>query len=96
MVDHTIEELKGIVAEKLDMNIKREQIDPDAALLGDGLNLDSLAIVELITLTEEHFGIEYGEDDLNMESFANLRSLANVIVSYRDSAQNAFTMGAGI
>ena len=96
MVEDTIEELKGIVAERLDMNIRRDQIDPDAALLGEGLNLDSLAIVELITLTEEHFGIEYGEDDLNMESFANLRSLANVIVSHRGSAQNWFAMGAGI
>ena len=29
MVDDTIEQLKGIVAEKLDVNIRREQIDPD-------------------------------------------------------------------
>ena len=96
MVDDTVEQLKDLVAGKLDVNIRREQIDPDAALLAEGLNLDSLAIVELITLTEEHFGIEYGEEDLNMESFANLRSLAHLIDSHRGSSGSLFTMGAGI
>ena len=86
MIEETIEQLKLLVIEKLDVNIRREQLDPDAALLAEGLNLDSLAIVELITLTEEHFGIEYGEDELNMETFACLRSLANVICSHRLNA----------
>ena len=95
MINDTIEQLKGLVAEKLDVNIKREQIDPDAGLLAEGLNLDSLAIVELITLTEEHFGIEYGEDDLNMESFANLRSLARLIAAHRATSQVCY-MGDGI
>ena len=61
MIEDTIEQLKDLVAGNLDVNIKREEIDPDAPLLEAGLNLDSLAIVELITLTEERFGIEFGD-----------------------------------
>jgi acyl carrier protein len=79
--DQTIERLKHLVSEKLDMNIRIEDIDPGAPLLGDGLNLDSLALVELISLVEDSFGIEFGERDLNMESFASLRNLAAVIAA---------------
>lgn len=83
LVDETIEELKELVADKLDINIGRDQIDPDAPLLEAGLKLDSLAIVELITLSEEKFGVEFGEDDLNMDAFASLRALASVIAARR-------------
>ena len=79
MVERIIEELRHLIAEQLDANLELEEIDPDAPLLGEGLGLSSLAIVELITLSEEHFDIEFGEDDLNMEAFANLRTLAGVI-----------------
>ena len=86
MIDETIEQLKDLVATKLDVNIKREDIDPDAPLLEEGLNLDSLAIVEQVTLTEAQFGIEFGENDLNMEVFGSLRSLAVAILAQRESA----------
>ena len=48
MIENTIEQLKDMVAEKLDVNLRRDQIDPDAGLLAEGLNLDSLAIVEFL------------------------------------------------
>ena len=79
VVEETIEQLKEMVHGKLDINLRYEEINPDAPLLGEGLALDSLAIVELITLSEERFGFQFGEGDLNMEAFANLRSLAMVI-----------------
>jgi acyl carrier protein len=46
-MENTIEELKHLVAEKVDMNIRLKDIDADAPLLEGGLQLDSLAIVEL-------------------------------------------------
>ena len=79
----TIEQLKEIVAGKLDVNIRYEDIHPDAPLLDEGLGLDSLAIVELITLIEEKYRFQFGEDDLNMEAFANLRNLASVVDARR-------------
>jgi len=86
VIENTIERLRHIIAEDLDVNIKLDDIQPDAPLLEEGLKLDSLALVELITLTEEKFEIQFGEDDLNMESFASLRRLAAVIESHRISA----------
>jgi acyl carrier protein len=85
-VDKTIEQLKQMLAEDLNLPIPLEQIDPDAPLLDGGLNLDSLAIVDLITLTERDFGVHFGEDDLTMDVFASLRTLATAIVAHRGPA----------
>lgn len=83
MEQNTLETLRHIVAEKLDVNVKLDDVDPDAPLLESGLKLDSLAIVELITLSEETFRIEFSESELNMDTFSNLRSLAAVVDSLR-------------
>jgi acyl carrier protein len=85
-----IEQLRRLVAENLDLNLKLEEIDPDAQLLDGGLKLDSLSIVKLITLSEQTFRIEFGEDDLCLESFASLRALAATIASH------ASNQGSGI
>lgn len=86
MIEDTIEQLRRLVAEQLDVNRTLEEVVADAPLLGGGLNLDSLALVALVSLTEQHFGIEFGEDELNMDAFASLRSLAEVIDGLRTRA----------
>jgi acyl carrier protein len=80
-MNEIIERLKHLISENLDLNIRVEDIDADSALMEEGLKLDSLAIVELITLVEDNFGIQFGEDDLNMEAFGSLRKLAAAISS---------------
>jgi len=74
-----IDQLKEIIAEELDANIQLAEIEVDTPLLEDGLGLDSIAIVELITLIEERFAIEFSEDDLTMEAFASIRTLSQWI-----------------
>ena len=86
VVEDTIRQLKHLIAGQSDIDVPEEEIDPDAPLLEEGLNLDSLAIVELIASSEETFGIQFGEDDLNMQSFASLRALAGAIEALRASA----------
>jgi acyl carrier protein len=79
MLDSTITQLKHILSEQLDVNIKPEEITLDVSLLEDGLGLDSIALVELISLIEENFNVQFGEDDLKMETFTNVQSLAQHI-----------------
>lgn len=81
MLDPTIVQLKHILAEQLDANLKPEEITLDVSLLEDGLGLDSIALVELISLIEENFNVQFGEDDLNLEAFANVQTLAQHIHS---------------
>jgi acyl carrier protein len=93
MAKNILDRLKHLVADELDLNIGFKQIDSDMPLLDGGLKLDSLAIVELISLSEETFGIEFGEDDLNMHAFASLRTLADVIGARQAESPSRETPG---
>jgi acyl carrier protein len=79
MSDQVLEQVKRIVAEDLDVNLSYEEIDDTVPLFEEGLALDSVILVELISFIEKRFGIELREDVLNMETFHNLQSVARVI-----------------
>ena len=72
-------QLKTIMAEELDVNLKVEEIDENASLFEDGLGLDSIAIVELVSLVEQHFGFQFSDAELTPESFNNLNVLADFV-----------------
>lgn len=76
-----IEQLKTIIAERLDTNIRREEITPEASLLEDGLGLDSIMVVELVSLIEEHFGFQFKEEELDLKILTSLRTLAAFVAS---------------
>lgn len=79
MTDDVMLRVKRIVAEDLDLNLKLEEIDETIPLFEEGLALDSVILVELISLIEKRFGIELRDDALNMETFQNLQSVAEVV-----------------
>ncbi|MDO9263751.1 MAG: phosphopantetheine-binding protein [Desulfosalsimonadaceae bacterium] len=79
MVETVIDQLKHIIVEKLDVNLTLEEIDANISLFEDGLGLDSVIIVEFISIIEEYFCFEFSENELNMELFSNLSILAQFI-----------------
>ena len=74
-----VNQLKTLMAEELDVNLKVEEIDENASLFEGGLGLDSIAIVELISLVEQHFNFQFSDTELTPESFSNLNVLADFI-----------------
>jgi len=52
---------------------------PATELFGSLPELDSLALVELITAIEERFDFEMGEDDINADVFGTVGSLAGYV-----------------
>ena len=76
-----IEQLKTILADKLDANIKREDITPEVSLLEDGLGLDSIMVVELVSSIEEHFGFQFDEDELDLKILSNFHTLVTFVAS---------------
>lgn len=86
MSESVVEQLKTIIAEELDVNLKPEDIDESVSLFEDGLGFDSVIIVELIALTEEKFGIQFSDDELSLESFGNLNVLADCIMKKQGAA----------
>ncbi|KKI98405.1 acyl carrier protein [Prochlorothrix hollandica] len=76
-----IEQLKLIITNELDTNLSVDELNESTSLFEDGLGFDSIATVELISLVEKHFEIEFSDAELNPENFSNLKILADFIVS---------------
>jgi len=74
-----VEQLKEIIAYKLDVNLTIDEIDENVSLFEDGLGLDSIAIVDLILAIEKEFSLEFGDEELNSRLFNNLSTLAQFI-----------------
>ena len=86
-MDEIVEQLRTIIAEQLDANLRREEITLDVPLLEEGLGLDSIMVVALITLIEETFHFEFGEDELELGVMANLRTLAAFVAAQQAQKQ---------
>lgn len=87
-MDEIYEQLRTIIAGKLDANIKREEITLDVPLLEDGLGLDSIMVVALITLIEETFHFEFADDELDLGMMANLRTLGAFVAAKQAQQQS--------
>ncbi len=76
-----IAKLKDIIANELDMNLAVEDIDENVSLFEDGLGFDSIATVEIISLVEKHFDVQFADSELSPEYFGNLTILSKFILS---------------
>lgn len=57
----------------------RSSLNPNTPLLGSIPELDSMAVVSLITALEEHFGIEVSDDEISASTFETVGSLATFV-----------------
>ena len=59
-----IDEIHQFVLDSLTaMNYSIEDIDDDTALGPAGADLESLALAELAVRVEDHFGVQFGDDE---------------------------------
>ena len=77
--EQVVEQIKKIVVEDLDVNLTYDDLDETVPLFEEGLGLDSVVLVELISFIEKRFNIQLQDDVLNTEAFRNLQSIARVI-----------------
>ncbi len=78
MSEH-LEELKSILGTALQIGERVEGFDENTALLGSIPELDSMAVVTVITSIEEHYGIVVEDDEISAEVFETLGSLARFV-----------------
>jgi len=81
-----IEQLIGMIANDLDINVKAEDLNADMSLFEEGMGLDSIAIMELIVLIEKTFDIKFSDSELTFEPFENLNILADFIADKKANA----------
>ena len=71
-----LDEVRTILIDTLALGPGAEALEAGSPLLGALPELDSMAVVSLISALEEHFGISIADDDISAETFATLGSLA--------------------
>ena len=86
MIEHNgiHQELTELFAKKLSLEVS--SVDTD--LVGTGL-LDSLALVELLAQLEETFGVSISTDDLELENFRSIDSIAGFVARRTAAAEAA-------
>jgi acyl carrier protein len=72
-------ELKSILAEILSLGSRVDRFTDQTQLLGSLPELDSMAVVSVITTIEERFGIMVGDDEISAETFATFGSLRTFV-----------------
>lgn len=77
-------ELAQLIVTSLNLEMKADEIAPEAALYGEGLGLDSIDILELSLAISKTYGVQLKSDDAdNAKIFSSLRSLNEHIQLHR-------------
>ena len=74
-----LDEVKSVVGRTLQLGSRAQAMDESSALLGAIPELDSIAVVNVITAREEHFGITVADDEIGAAAFETLGSLARFV-----------------
>jgi acyl carrier protein len=72
----TFDVVKATVIETLELRDHEATISHDTLLFGSMPELDSLALIDLITALEIRFGFEMDGDDISADVFESVGSLA--------------------
>jgi len=83
-VDALLPEVAQLIVEALNLDVAPADIDADAPLFGEGLDLDSIDVLEIALVISKKYGFQMKSDDENNERiFASLRALTAHIATQR-------------
>jgi len=79
-----MQELAGLIATELNLDVPPADIAPEAPLYGEGLGLDSIDILELALVVSRRYGVRLRSDHAdNAVIFGSLSNLARFIAQNR-------------
>jgi acyl carrier protein len=79
----TLDEVRALVAETLDIQDRLDSLDASTPLLGELPELDSMTVVVLLTEIEGRFGIEVDDVEFVADVFETLGTLAAFVDANR-------------
>ena len=78
------QDVATLIVQTLKLKLDPATIDPEAALFGEGLGLDSIDALELALAISQVYGYQLKSTDPDIKMiFSSLRSLANAIEKNR-------------
>jgi acyl carrier protein len=77
--DETLTQVRALLSSVLQLGEKARTLDAASPLLGALPELDSMAVVHVLTAIEDQFGVVISDDEMSAEIFATLGSLAEFV-----------------
>lgn len=77
--DDTLDQVRTIIGETLQLGVRTAELDADTPLLGNLPELDSMAVVTVITTLEECFQFVVDDDDDLADAFETLGGLSKYV-----------------
>ena len=79
-------EIAQLMVEALNLEVRADEINPDAPLYGTGLGLDSIDILEVALVISKRYGLQLKADsEDNHRIFSSLRSLTDYVASHQSA-----------
>ncbi len=75
-IEHRV---KQVIIRTLSLEVDADEIDDEDELFGGGLGINSMATIEIIVGLEEEFGIEVPDEDLRVELFDSVQTMADYV-----------------
>lgn len=85
-VEHRI---KIIIVETLDLEVDPDEIGSEDLLFGGGIGLNSMATIEIIVGIEKAFEIQVPDEDLRVELFDSVQTMADYVRSVIPASKSA-------
>ncbi len=77
----SLDQVRDILDSALSLNGRAQSFDRDTVLLGDLPELDSMAVVSILTSLEDQLGIVIDDEDVSAETFETLGTLTDFVDS---------------
>lgn len=77
----SLEELKALIGEVLQISDRMDKLGENDILLGGIPEFDSMAVVSLLTVIEENYGIMIDDDEVSADNFETIGSLLEFVNS---------------
>jgi acyl carrier protein len=76
-----LDEVREILGSTLKLGNRTATLNAETPLLGNLPEMDSMAVVSIVTALEEHYGFTVDDDEISADTFATLGSLAKFVQS---------------
>ncbi len=77
----TLDGVRNLLKSALQLGERADRLTEGSALLGAIPELDSMAVVTLITTMEEQYGIQVDDDEISADTFATVGTLSQFLAS---------------
>lgn len=79
-----IDGVKSVLRDSLQLADRADELHADSGLLGEMPEMDSMAVVTILTALEDRYGFIVEDDEISAETFETLGTLAQFVENKMD------------